>query len=84
MGFPYVGNKAFDFSSKNLDFLPKNEQIEIGIFCSFWARPCRLIWCPVGGSVGSCGARAVSCKTPIYFILKLMIILQGLNIKYVL
>ena len=25
-------------------------------------RPCRFIWCPVG-----CGARAVSCKTPIYF-----------------
>ena len=37
-------------------------------FCSFWARPCRLIWCPVGGLVGGCGAQAVSCKTPIYFI----------------
>ena len=34
---------------------------------SIWARPCRLIQCPVGGSVGGCGARAVSCKTPIYF-----------------
>ena len=32
------------------------------------ARPCRLIQCPVGGSVGGCGARAVSRKTPIYFI----------------
>ena len=34
MGFPYVGNKTVDFSSKNLDFLPKNDQIwlEIGIF----------------------------------------------------
>ena len=39
------------------------------IFCSIWARPCRLIQCPVGGSVGGCGARAVSRKTPIYFIL---------------
>ena len=38
-------------------------------FCSIWARPCRLIQCPVGGSVGGCGARAVSRKTPIYFII---------------
>ena len=30
-----------------------------------------LIQCPVGGSVGGCGARAVSRKTPIYFILVL-------------
>ena len=37
-------------------------------FWSIWARPCRLIQCPVGGSVGGCGARAVSRKTPIYFI----------------
>ena len=37
-------------------------------FWSIWARPCRLILCPVGGSVGGCGARAVSRKTPIYFI----------------
>ena len=26
-------------------------------------------WSPVGGMVGGCGARAVSRKTPIYFIL---------------
>ena len=37
-------------------------------FWSFWARPCRLIQCPVGGSVGGCGARSVSRKTHIYFI----------------
>ena len=37
-------------------------------FWSFWARPCRLIQCPVGGSVGGCDARAESRKTPIYFI----------------
>ena len=37
-------------------------------FCSFWARPCWLIWCPVGELIGGCGARAVSRKTPIYFI----------------
>ena len=36
-------------------------------FWSIWARPCRLIQCFVGGSVGGCGARAVSRKTPIYF-----------------
>ena len=30
----------------------------------FWS-----IMCPVGESVGGCGARAVSRKTPIYFIL---------------
>ena len=35
-------------------------------FWSIWARVC--IWWPVGGSVGGCGARAVSRKTPIYFI----------------
>ena len=63
--FRYVGNKTFDFSSKNQDFLPKNDPIwpEIGIF----AKPCRLIWCPVGGLVSGCSARAVSRKTPIYF-----------------
>ena len=38
------------------------------LFWSFWARPCRLIWGPVSGLVGGCGARAVYCKTPIYFI----------------
>ena len=68
--FRYVGNKTFDFSSKKKDFLPKNDQIwpQNWHFWSIWARPCRLIQCPVGGSVGGCGARAVSRKTPIYFI----------------
>ena len=32
-------------------------------------RSCWLIWCPVGWLVGGCGARAVSCKTPIFFII---------------
>ena len=36
-------------------------------FWSFWARPGRLIWCPVGWLVGGCGAWAVSRTTPIYF-----------------
>ena len=39
-------------------------------FWSIWARPCRLFRCPVGESVGGCGARAVSRKTPIYFIVQ--------------
>ena len=44
----------------------KNDQIypEIGISDHCW-----LIWCPVDGLAGGCGARAVSQKTPIYFIL---------------
>ena len=63
-----MGNKTFDVSSKNKDILPKNDQI--WRFCSFWVRPCRLIWCPVGGLVGGFSARAVSCKTPIYFMIK--------------
>ena len=69
--FRYVGNKTFDFSSKKKDFLPKNDQIwpKIGIFGQFGpGHACRLIWCPVGGSVGGCGARAVSRKTPLYFV----------------
>ena len=37
-------------------------------FWSFLARPCWLMWCPIGGLVGGCGARALSRKTPIYFI----------------
>ena len=36
-------------------------------FLLIWARPCRLIRCPVGGSVGGSGARAASRKTPIDF-----------------
>ena len=37
MGFRYVGNKTFDFSSKKKDFLPKNDQIwpRTGIFGQF-------------------------------------------------
>jgi len=55
--FRYVGNKTFDFSSKKQDFLPKNDQIwpKTGIF----------------GQFGGRGARAVSRKTPIYFIYRL-------------
>ena len=41
-------------------------------FWSIWAMQCRLIWCPVGESVGGCGARSVSRKTPIYFIIDII------------
>ena len=69
-----MGNKTYDFSSKKKDFLPQNDQIwpKIGIFGQFGPghAACRLIQCPVGGSFGGCGARAVSRKTPIYFIIR--------------
>ena len=69
MGFLILGNKTFDFSSKKKDFLPKNDQIwpKTGIFGQFGPGHAGLQY-PVGGSVGGCGARAVSRKTPIYSI----------------
>ena len=65
-----MGNKTFVFSSKKKDFLPKNDQIwpKTGIFGQFGPGHCRLIQCPVGGSVGGCGARAVSRKTTITYL----------------
>ena len=68
--FRYVGNKTFDFSYKKKDFLPQKRPnwAQNWHFWSIWARPCRLLLCPVSGSVGGCGAWAVSRKTPIYFI----------------
>ena len=55
--------KKKDFFAQKRPNLAQNWQ-----FWSIWARPCRHIQCPVGGSVGGCGARAVSRKTPIYLI----------------
>ena len=65
-----MGNKTFDFSSKKKDFLPQNDQIwpKIGIFGQFWPGHAHSSM-PCCGSVGCCGGRAVSRKTPIYFIL---------------
>ena len=70
--FRYVGNKTFDFSSIRKGFFAQKRPnlAQNWHFWSMWARPCRLIRCPVGGSVGGCGARAVSRKTPIYFMYK--------------
>ena len=64
-----MGNKTFDFSSKKKGFFaPKRPNLaQNWHFWLIWARPCRFFRCPVGGSVGGCGARAVSRKTPIYF-----------------
>ena len=47
-------------------FCPKRPKLA---FWSSWARPRWLIWCPVGGLVEGFAARAVSRKTPIYFII---------------
>ena len=67
--FRYVGNKTFDFSIKKKDFCPKTTEfgpklaffVNLGQAMQAYSMPC----C---GSVGGCGARAVSRKTPIYFI----------------
>ena len=74
--FRYVGNKTFDFSSKKKGFFaPKRPNLaQNWHFWSIWARPCRLLRCPVSGSVGGCGARAVSRKTPIYFMLTIAVL----------
>ena len=58
--FCYVSNKTFDFSSKKIGFFAQNDPIrpQIGIFVYCW-----LIWCPVGGLVGGCGAGCISQDT---------------------
>ena len=68
--FRYVDNKTFDFSSKKRIFCPKTTKfgpklaflVNLGQAMQAYSMPC----C---GSVGGCGARAVSRKTPIYFML---------------
>ena len=64
-----MDTKAFDFSSRNYDFLPQNDQIwpknatlvNLGQAMQAYSMTC----CE---SDSGCGARAVSRKTPIYFI----------------
>ena len=63
--FRYVGNKAFDFSSKGKDFLPKFGPKMAFLVNLGQALPAHL--------VGGCGARAVFRKTPIYFILVILV-----------
>ena len=62
--FRYVGNKTFDFSSKKKDFLPKKSKFGPKMAFLF-----NLGQALLAHLVGGCGARAVSRKTPIYFIL---------------
>ena len=50
------------FGPKTAIFVPK-----YAFFGTY--RPCQLVWCPVGWLVGGCGARAVSRRIPIYFIM---------------
>ena len=49
-------------------FVEIGQKLRVGTPLS-WHKPktAKNIWCPIGGSVGGCGARAVSRKTPIYF-----------------
>ena len=66
--FRCVGTKTFASSCKNYDFWPQNSHFRPKIcFLQHIYRPCRLIWCPIGWLVGGCGARAITRKTPIYF-----------------
>ena len=70
--FHLVGNKTFDFSSKNF--------AQNWLFCSFWAWPCWLIWCPVGGLAGGCGAGFISQDTYLlYMIYKIYEIMDECN-----
>ena len=71
----YIGKKYFsDHDIYSLQGVPKKCTFKIlrafDRRPEFWARSCQLIWCPGGGLVGGCDARAVSRKTPIYFIIK--------------
>ena len=61
MGFPYVGDKTFDFSSKIRPKKSKFGPKMAFLFILGQALPAHL--------VGGCGARAVSRKTPIYFMI---------------
>ena len=50
--FRYVGYKTFDFSSKKRVFAQKRPNLaQNWHFWSIWARPCRLIQCPVVGQL---------------------------------
>ena len=65
--FQYVGNKTYDSSSKKKDFLPKNNQI----FGQFGPGHAGLFSALLVGRLVVV-ARAVSHKTPIYFIYEML------------
>ena len=55
---------------KKKDFLPKNDKIwhEIGIYVHWW-----LIWCPVGGMAGGCGAGWISQDTYLLYLSDILV-----------
>ena len=63
-GFLICGYRNFCSLPKELGRLAQKQP-----FLSQNMLSCRLIWCPVCWLVGGCGSRAVSCRTPIYFII---------------
>ena len=61
-----MGNKIYDFSSKKKGFFaPKRPKLAFLVDMGQAMQVFSVLYC---GSVGGCGARAVSRKTPIYFI----------------
>merc|ERR1712173_380169 len=67
-GFLLCWYQNFYLLPKKLGFLAQKRP-NLAQNWHFWSIWARLIQCPVDGSVGGCGARAVSRKTPIYFII---------------
>ena len=51
------------FCPKTTKFGPKLAYLVI------WARPCWLIWCPVGGLAGGCGAGCISQDTYLLYVM---------------
>ena len=61
---------------KKQDFLPKNDPIrpKIGILVYCW-----LIWCPVGGLDGGCGAGCISQDTYLLYIMIICVLIWTLH-----
>ena len=69
MGFVILGNKTFEFSCKKRIFCQKMTKFGPKLaFLVNLGQAMQASSVPCCGSVGGCGARAVSRKTPIYFI----------------
>ena len=73
--FRYVGYKTFDFSSKKRIFCFKTTKFGQKLaFLVILGQAMQAYSMPCCGSVGGCGARAVSRKTPIYFIVVIVVV----------
>ena len=71
-----MGNKTFDFSSKKRIFGTKTTKFGMNLsFLVDLGQAMQAYSMPCCGSVGGCGARAVSRKTPIYFMIKLVVMM---------